>query len=226
MKRSFIFFLASSLMLTSCFTTLEGGPALGGAMGGAVLGSAIGGILGGPRGHDIGTVIGVVGGSVLGVASQQAAMRRMEKRAQEMDRRAERDYREYDEDVPRRRHVLRDNKQRVPISVHNLQLFDTNDDRAFNRQETCTLEFELHNNSHHPVNDILISISETTGNKHFIISPDKSIESIQPKQVLRYTAYICADKRLKEGTAQFAVLASIEGSEPVTLIEFTAPLAK
>lgn len=220
MKKAVIYFLALSLLLTSCVTTsATGGAAAGGAMGGAVLGSAIGGIFGGPRGHDIGTVVGVLGGSVLGAASQKAAVRRMERRQRQAEKDAE-------ENMRRHRHFVRGENERIPIHVRNLQLFDQNDDRAFNRQETCTLEFELRNDSREPVYDVLLDITETSGNKHLTISPSTAIESIQPGQVLRYTGYIKADKRLKAGTAQFAVLASIEGAEPVTLIEFTAPLAK
>ena len=72
MKKTLIFMIGVTLLLSSC-DTYTGAGAYTGGMFGSILGSAIGGITGGPRGSDVGTVIGMVGGAVIGAAVGSAA---------------------------------------------------------------------------------------------------------------------------------------------------------
>ena len=47
--------------------------------------------------------------------------------------------------------------------------------------------------------------TEMTGNRHIHISDNVMIESIGPKQAMRYTAMLKADSRLKDGDALIRV---------------------
>lgn len=80
MKKSFVFFISSVLLLSSCDTYTGSGAYVGGSFG-SILGSAIGGIAGGPRGSDIGTIIGMAGGAVVGATvGSQADQRQQDRR--------------------------------------------------------------------------------------------------------------------------------------------------
>lgn len=80
MKRSFVFFISSILLLSSCDTYTGSGAYVGGSLG-SILGSAIGGLAGGPRGSDIGTIIGMAGGAAVGASvGSQADHRQQERR--------------------------------------------------------------------------------------------------------------------------------------------------
>ena len=226
MKKAIVFIAAFSLFVSSC---IGYGAASAGSFGGALLGGAIGGILGGPRGHDIGTVIGSLGGFAAGASVEMNRQKRMA----ENQNRAEQPQRSElsvnkREGAPRRqtRDVLPEEVVYTPISIRNLQLIDDNGDNSFNRDETCTLTFELRNNAPEKLENIQLQLVELTNNKHLVFSTLPLIESMNPRQLLRITTYIKADNRLKDGTAAFAVSASINGEDPVDLIEFTAPTKK
>ena len=203
MKKAIAFIAAFSLFVSSCISYSA---ATTGSFGGALLGSAIGGIIGGPRGHDIGTVVGSLGGLAVGVGVDMARQRKM---------------------MEQQNFVGKDQPVvYTPISIRNLQLIDDNGDDSFNRGETCKLTFELRNNSTEKVGDIQLQLAELTKNKHLAFSAFPLIESMNPKQLLRITTYIKADNRLKDGTAEFAISASIEGEAPIDLIEFTVETRK
>ncbi len=72
MKKSMIYAVSLTLLLSSCGTYTGTGAYVGTSLG-SILGSAIGGIAHGPRGSDVGTVIGMVGGAVIGGAIGSAA---------------------------------------------------------------------------------------------------------------------------------------------------------
>jgi hypothetical protein len=225
MKKILTLSLASCLMLTSC-GTFYGGAMGSGTVGGALLGGAIGGLIGGPRGHDIGTIVGGLSGLAAGTSIEVARQKRMQspQRYEEDEQEVRTSSREFQRNRDRR--VLNQQSHYTPISVRNVQLVDQNDDRAFNRNEICTLIFEVRNNSSEVVRNIQLEVVELEDNNHIKNPPLPPIEVMKPKQVLRYTAQIYADNRLKEGTARFAILASIDGGTPLSLVEFTAPTKK
>lgn len=230
MKKILALSLASCLMLTSCATFYGGGAMGAGTMGGALLGGALGGLIGGPRGHDIGTIVGGLSGLAAGTSIEVARQKRMEslQRLGEYEQYEQED-RSRDFQHNRERRAVTQQPAEVhytPISVRNVQLVDQNDDRAFNRNETCTLIFEIRNNSPEVVRNIQLEVVELEDNDHIKNPPLPPIKILKPKQVLRYTAQIYADNRLKEGTARFAILASIDGGAPLNLVEFTAPTKK
>lgn len=67
MKRTVIYLLAASVLVSGCGTYAGAGAYTGSTLG-SMLGSAIGGIADGPRGSDIGTIFGMAGGAIVGGA--------------------------------------------------------------------------------------------------------------------------------------------------------------
>ena len=231
MKKAVVFILTLSLIISSC--TPYGGAISGGAWGGALLGGALGGIIGGPRGHDIGTIVGGLGGLAAGAAveakrAESIQEERMARALEDGDVAEEVDYEATPRKNPHRRMLPPEpgNVVYTPISISNLQLIDQNDDHAFNRNETCTLTFEVRNNTNEILEDVQLFIEELNNDKHLYYSTLPLIESIAPKKRLRVTAYIYADQRLRDGTAHFAIMGQVGNEEAVSLIEFTAPTKK
>jgi len=229
MKKATIFILSISLVFSSCMS--YGGAMAGGAWGGALLGGALGGIIGGPRGHDIGTIVGGLGGLAAGAAVDASVQKERQSGTHSVKR--EETYEEEGDDAAPRRNAPQrqplpktDNVVYTPISIGKLQLIDQNEDYAFNRNETCTLTFEVRNNTNETVEDVQLYIDELNDDKHLHYSTLPLIESIAPKKRLRITAYIYADQRLKDGTAHFAIMGRVGNEEAVSLIEFTAPMKK
>lgn len=216
MKKITILLLSVTVVFNSCIS--YGGAITGGSVAGSLLGSAIGGILGGPRGSDIGTIIGGLGGMAAGTGLEMMRAKKYEEAQMGNQPRAERQ-------INRRE---KDNQELVytPLSIHNLQLIDNNNDHSFNRGETCTLVFELRNNAPESVSDVQLEIKDLDKNKHLSYSTLPLIENIASKQKLRITAYVYADEKLKDGTARFAIFGAVGNEEAVSLIEFTAPTKK
>lgn len=85
------------------------------------------------------------------------------------------------------------------------------------------LIFEIRNNGAHTLYDVVPTVIETTGNKHIFISPSVHVESIAPGHVIRYTAMVKADNRLKNGTACFCV-SVIQGGKTIPKVnQFDIP---
>ena len=177
------------LIMSSCTSNTAGGAYVGGQFG-HVIGSAVGGITGGWRGHHTGALIGTVGGMVAGAAIGSA-----------IDKAEER---KYEERIPQRRN--RPEYERVymddvvsMLEIRHAEILESQRDGVLTRGEECTVVFEIHNTSDNPVYDICPFVEDATGNKHINISPNLRIESIGPRQAVRYTATILADKKLKDG---------------------------
>lgn len=200
MKKGLTIAVGGLLLLSSCGTYTASG-AYTGATFGNVIGSAIGGITGGWRGHDVGSLIGTVGGAVVGAAVGQA-MENAESRKYEQAR-SDNSY-PYDDrivfdDQPADRTDTYAVSSTPKLEIRNARIEDTDHDGALVRGEQCVVRFEIHNTSDRPVFDVRPMVMDVTGNKHVNVSPNLTIESIQPHQGLRYTATILADNRLKNG---------------------------
>ena len=99
----------------------------------------------------------------------------------------------------------------------NARFVDSNEDNTLNRNETAKVIFEIRNNGTHTLYDVLPTVIETTGNKHIFISPSVHVESIAPGHVIRYTAMVKADNRLKNGTACICV-SVIQGGKTISKV--------
>ena len=189
MKKGFMMILCVLLIMSSCTSNTAGGAYVGGQFG-HVIGSAVGGLAGGWRGHHAGALIGTVGGMVAGAAIGSA-----------IDKAEER---KYEERIPQRRNLPEYERVYMDdvvsmLEIRHAEILESQRDGVLTRGEECTVVFEIHNTSDNPVYDICPFVEDATGNKHINISPNLRIESIGPRQAVRYTATILADKKLKDG---------------------------
>ena len=203
----------TALLLSSCSSYTATGAMVGGRFGN-VVGSAIGGISGGWRGHELGALIGTVGGAVAGAAIGAAVENAQEAKSNSRDelpydpqmrgddridfdpgmsQSQERDDRTFH--IGKRQNV----GYQPTLELRNATVSDANGDGVLMRGETCTVTFEVMNNSSETVYDIYPLVEDVTGNKHIQVSPNLRIESIAPYRGIRYTATILADSRLKDG---------------------------
>ncbi len=223
MKKSLVMIMGAAMLLSSCGTYQATGTYTG-AQFGHVIGSAIGGISGGWRGHEMGSLIGTVGGAVVGSAIGAAA-----------DRKQERKYEERRNARPMQRQSTRDNyddritfnQSSSPLEIRNACVYEKQRDGVLTRGEECTVVFEIYNSSDRAVYDVYPLVEDVTGNKHISISPNLRVESIGPRQAIRYTATILADRRLKDG--QIEVTVGVAQGRQVVESQtrlFTIPTAK
>lgn len=181
MRKSVLWLLSVALLLCSCGSTGEG--AMNGGFFGHVIGSAIGGLTGGWRGEQIGAVAGMLGGAVAGAAIGSAVENSHKKERQERmpaapDRMT---YRE------------------AALEIRNAVVEETHHDGVLTRGEQCIVRFEIYNTSDDPIYNVRPLVNDETGNRHVKVSPNLLIESIAPRQGVRYSATIVADKKLKDG---------------------------
>ena len=222
MKKASLVIVLVAVLLSSCGTNAGTGAYVGGQFG-HVIGSAIGGIAGGWRGHDTGALIGTLGGVVAGAAIGAAVDNAQEKK---MERAAGRRSSGYD---PRGRHDDRITLKReeAPLEIRYAAIKELQHDGVLTRGEECVVSFEIMNLSDQTVYDISPIVEDATGNKHVKISPNLNIESIGPRQGVRYTASILADNRLKDGEIVVRIGVAQGGHEIVSQSqEYRVPTAK
>lgn len=109
------------------------------------------------------------------------------------------------------------------LEIVNARFVDDNEDNCLNRNETCKVIFEIVNQGHESVYDVVPTVVETTGNKHIFISPSIHVEKISPGSGVRYTAMVKADRKLKDGMARFCVIVIHEGKSISKVNEFNIP---
>lgn len=221
MKKMLILSLSVLLVMSSC-GSYEASGAYTGAQFGSIIGSAIGGITGGWHGHDVGSLVGLAGGAVVGAAIGKAADNKAEQRYNE---RVQQRNRQYGADEsgfdPQGRgddRIMLDGFATVApqkLEILHAQLLDASRDGKLTRGESAHVVFEIHNPSSQPVYNVQPAVMEVTGNKHIHISENILVESIQPKQTIRYTAQVKADNGLRNGEAVIRI-AVLQGGREVT----------
>lgn len=221
MKKVMIILLGLLMMMSSC-GTYEATGAASGAYFGSIVGSAIGGITGGWRGSDVGRLIGLAGGAAVGAAVGKAADEKAQQRYDEYAQRSSsrRNQRSWDDNDYNRDdyyersgydpthsgddRIMIDGMSAptaVPLELRHIQVLDRNRDGVISRGEGCRVVFEIYNPTSQVAFGVRPMVSEVTGNRHILISENVLIESIAPKQAVRYTAMVKADNRLKDGDA-------------------------
>lgn len=208
-SKQFIIVLCMAILMAACRNSSEG--FYTGSNFGYLLGAAIGGIAGRGLGHDIGAAIGTVGGAAAGAAIGNAKEKARTKERRETLERLRRV-------SEKNRHLINPvegNDDRVdlglispgepPLEIRHATITETKQDGLLTRGEQCTVTFEIYNVSDQTLNDIRPMVKELTDNDHVKISPDLLIESIGPRQGVRYTATILADKKLKDGEIKVKV---------------------
>jgi uncharacterized protein YcfJ len=230
MKKSLIGMLGLLLVVSACTSNAAGGAYVGGQFG-HVIGSAIGGISGGWRGHHTGALIGTVGGVVAGAAIGAAIDNAQEKKYEERMRARENDRYQSDDSgfdpEGRGDDRIMIEPAEAPLEIRNAMITEMQHDGVLTRGEECTVMFEIMNTSDRPIYDIQPFVEDATGNKHVNISPNLRVESIGPRQGIRYTASILADKRLKDGEILVRIGVVQAGREVKSQTrEFSVPTAK
>ena len=232
MKRSFIWILGLLLVVSACTSNTAAGAYMGGQFG-HVIGSAIGGIAGGWRGHHTGSLIGTVGGMVAGAAIGAAVDNAQEKKYEERVRARENErYQQGSDDsgfdpMGRGDDRIMIEPAEAPLEIRNAMITEMRHDGVLTRGEECTVMFEIMNTSDAPIYDIQPFVEDATGNKHINISPNLRVESIAPRQGIRYTATVLADKRLKDGEIIVRIGVVQAGREVKSQTrEFKVPTAK
>ena len=119
-----------------------------------------------------------------------------------------------------------DAQKQCPLTLRNLRFVGIDGKQSISRDETCQIVFELANSSGREVLDIVPYVFEANGNEHLQVSPTTRIESIRNGDAIRYTADVKADKKLKEGTANFYIQVSTDGGDFVTLETFSIPTVR
>lgn len=231
MKKVLIITLGLLTMLSSC-GTYEASGAASGAYFGSIIGSAIGGITGGWRGRDVGTLVGMASGAAVGAAVGRAADEKAEQRYADyeerrgINRRSSRsDDSGFDATNSGDDRIMLDGMSGVPaprvvpLEIRHVRLTDQSRDGVLVRGEEGRVVFEIYNPSDHVAFNVQPIVSELTGNKHIFISDNVMIESIGPKQTMRYTAMIKADGRLKDGEAVIRVSLAQRGGESISQVK-------
>ena len=201
MRKLGILALSAALIFSSCDTSDQTGAAIGGGFLGAIFGSAIGGLMGGPRGADAGTLIGVVAGAAAGAASAAPKER------------GKSDYDYTTDTYNRHSKVVYSNRgeeadrlgrEFAKVEINNLRFIDNNNNQAIDAGESCKIAFEVKNNGTHTIYDLAPVIS-VNGTKYIVISPTAVISYIDAGQAVRYTAEVYANRKLRDGTADFTI---------------------
>lgn len=112
------------------------------------------------------------------------------------------------------------------LEIRNLRFVDPDNDNVMTGGETGKVVFEVYNNSSSAFYNITPVVAETTGNKRIYISGSICVEKIVPGRGIRYTAMVKADKRIKDGTANFEVYASDTGGIITKVESFSLPVRK
>ena len=251
MKKSIIFIVGLALLVSSCSNMRTAEGAYVGAGFGRVIGSTIGGITHGWRGHEIGSLVGMVGGAVIGGVATSAAEKAQQRKVEdyrknraaaqrnESDDRYNYDDSGYDPQGRGDDRITFEeggngdyganyaSKSAAPLEIRDARIVESNSDGVLTRGEECTVILDIVNNTNNPVYNVSPIVEDVTGNKHVAVSPALSIEKIGPRQGIRYTATIKADRRLKNGEIVLRVGVK-QGQQEVTSESrrFTVPTSK
>ena len=109
------------------------------------------------------------------------------------------------------------------VDICNARFLDGNEDGVIERDELCTVVFEVMNRSQQTLYDVQPAVIEATGNRHLTVSPGILVEQIEPGKGIRYTAVVKADNRLKAGSTKICV-SVLQGSRVISKVsEFNIP---
>ncbi len=115
-------------------------------------------------------------------------------------------------------------KVTTPIVISNARFINNDNTTHIAKGELVKVSFEVRNASDKNLYGIVPTVTETTGNKHLLISPSTLIENLGSHKAIRYTAYISAEQSLKKGTAHFQICVMSAGKQLSNVIEFDVEL--
>lgn len=91
------------------------------------------------------------------------------------------------------------------LAIRNAGVYEDVRDGKLTRGEKMTVIFEVVNNGSQTAYDVYPLVEEATGNRHIHISSNVRVESIAPRQAIRYTATLMADRGLRDGQVEIRV---------------------
>lgn len=112
----------------------------------------------------------------------------------------------------------------TPVVISNARFINNDNTTHIAKGELVKVSFEVRNASDKNLYGIVPTVTETTGNKHLLISPSTLIENLGSHKAIRYTAYISAEQSLKKGTAHFQICVMSAGKQLSNVIEFDVEL--
>jgi len=208
MKKSILTLLTAIFILNSCSYNQYNG-LMSGASAGSLLGGSIGMLKGGARGHNRGTAIGIIAGAAAGAAITNAIENR------------------------NRNSFVGENvssysRKSLPLKIQKVSFCNSygKQTTTLHRNEECTLNFELKNVSSGALYAVEPAVYEANNNQQIAFSPSTRVEYVEAGQVIRYSAVVKGMKRLKNGTAELVIAASVDGSDFVDLSQLTITTQK
>ncbi|MBR6285115.1 MAG: hypothetical protein IKR25_12615 [Muribaculaceae bacterium] len=208
MKKMMTAACAALLLLSGCSSADQFYGAATGASLGGLFGSAIGGITGGRRGHDMGTVVGMAVGAAVGAAATAP-------KTSDGNYRSSDYYGGYEQDDYRMNNY---SSPYADIEVEDIRFSDANRNDCIDAGEHARLSFVVRNRGNQFAYD-LAPVITVTGTKQIYLSPTAIISELSPGGAVRYQAEVVATKKLKSGTAGFAISLS-DGDHLYTLGSF------
>lgn len=223
MKKQAVIVLSFALLLSGCATGRMGDPGailVGASIGGA-LGSATGSIIGDDhygwrgsyRGSAIGTIVGTIAGAAIGSALT-APKQNPDDYAYIPEIRSD--------EAPRYQNS-KVKQSFAQLRIRNIRFIDDSRRRTINAGESSKVIFEIMNEGKTAVRNVVPIVEQLTKIKHIGISPSVMIEEILPGNGIKYTAWIYAGAKLKDGEATLRVAVSDENAVICDSQEFTIP---
>lgn len=223
MKKQSVIVLSFALLLSGCASGRVADPGaifVGASIGGA-LGSATGSIIGDNhygwrgsyRGSAIGSIVGTIAGAAIGGVLTAPK--------QDPDEYA---YVPQSKNDGAQRYQTSSVKQSfTQLKIRNIRFIDDSRRQAITAGENSKVIFEIMNEGKTPVHNVVPIVEQLTKIKHIGISPSVMIEEILPGNGIKYTAWIYAGVKLKDGEATIRVAISDENSVICDSHEFTVP---
>lgn len=223
MKKQAVIGLLFALLWSGCASGRVSDPGaifIGASIGGT-LGSATGSIIGDNhygwrgsyRGSAIGTVVGTIAGAAIGGVLTAPK--------QDPD---EYSYVPQNKNNEAQRYQTSSVKQSfTQLKIRNIRFVDDNGRQAIIAGEDSKVVFEIMNEGKTPVHNVVPIVEQLTKIKHIGISPSVMIEEILPGNGIKYTAWIYAGDKLKDGAAILRVAISDENSVICDSHELTIP---
>ncbi len=220
MKQYILYTLAAGLLLSSCGTTNQTGAMLTGATIGGNLGSGIGGIIGENRhgwrgefrGSAIGTIVGTLAGAAIGSAISSSN--------KEKDTYSSGKSHTYEPAYER----TSNSANLEGVRIHNIRFVDTDKDHAISSEENSQVVFDVINEGVNTAYNVVPSVQ--TDYRKISVSSSVLIEQIAPGDGIKYTAYLKADSRLKNGNVTIRLTITDDMGKGYAYQEFTIPVKR
>ena len=215
---SIVCLFAASVILSSCSTS-PSYYSMSGTMAGASIGSQIGEAIGWfSGGHNrygsslVGRVIGTAAGAGIGYSITQKQISNLNKQYDNRNTVSENTYNNTftpeSNTINRNFRIGKNSKTyNNSLCIGNISYQDENSDGKISKGETCTITYEVSNNTQWLISDLVVAISEETNTKRFAFSPSTPNVSISPGGTIRYKANVFCKKKPSQSNVEIKLSA-------------------